>query len=106
MKKIADLAGQFQDIGLSKVKFITVPFAAYEPDPNRLVWTQDAKELWKKIRFDQPLSKRLSSDVITAAEKPGSKSSPSDPASPSSSPRGAPRRPGRRRAGRGQRPVA
>ncbi len=44
VKQIADLAGQFQDIGLSKVKFITVPFAAYEPDPNRLVWTEDAEE--------------------------------------------------------------
>jgi LCP family protein required for cell wall assembly len=88
VKKIADLAGQFQNIGLSKVKFITVPFASYEPDPNRLVWTGDAKELWKKIRFDQPLSKRLSADVITAAEKPGSKASPSDPSSPSSSPSG------------------
>ena len=79
VKKIADLAGQFQDIGLGEVKFITVPFASYEPDPNRLVWTEDAKERWKKVRFDQPLSKRLSADVITAAEKPGEKASPSDP---------------------------
>ena len=85
VKKIADLAGQFQDIGLSEVKFITVPFDSYEPDPNRLVWTEDANELWKKVRFDQPLSKRLSADVITAAEKPGAKATPSAPTRPSDS---------------------
>ncbi len=79
VKKIAELAGQFQGIGLSKVKFITVPFEAYQPDPNRLVWSDDAELLWKKLRFDQALSKRLSAEVITAAGEPGS--TPSDGAS-------------------------
>ena len=83
VKKISDLAGQFQDIGLSKVKFITVPFESYEPDPNRLVWADDAELLWKKLRFDQPLSKRLSSEVITAAGEPGSTPSEDPSADPS-----------------------
>jgi LCP family protein required for cell wall assembly len=69
VKKIADLAGQFQDTGLDKIKFVTIPFAAYEPDPNRLVWSADAKPLWDKVRNDAPLSKRLSSEAITAADK-------------------------------------
>jgi LCP family protein required for cell wall assembly len=69
VKKIADLAGQFQDTGLDKIKFVTIPFAAYEPDPNRLVWSEDAKPLWAKVRNDAPLSKRLSSEAITAADK-------------------------------------
>ncbi|MDN5896715.1 MAG: hypothetical protein L0H93_22190, partial [Nocardioides sp.] len=65
------------------IKFITVPFAAYEPDPNRLIWSEDADTLWKKIRNDQPLNKKLSSEVITAAKRPGSSASsdPSDDAS-------------------------
>ena len=83
VKKISDLAGQFQDIGLSKVKFITVPFESYEPDPNRLVWADDAELLWKKLRFDQSLSKRLSSEVITAAGEPGSTPSADPSADPS-----------------------
>ena len=72
IKKIVNLASQFQDIGLKQVKFITVPFDSYEPDPNRLVWDPQADELWKKVRNDKPLSKRLSSEVITAAQTPGS----------------------------------
>jgi LCP family protein required for cell wall assembly len=69
VKKIADLAGQFQDTGLDKIKFVTIPFAAYEPDPNRLVWAPDAKKLWNKVRNDEPLSRRLSSEAISAAGK-------------------------------------
>ncbi|RYP85055.1 LytR family transcriptional regulator [Nocardioides guangzhouensis] len=69
VKKIADLAGQFQDTGLDKIKFVTIPFAAYEPDPNRLVWSGDADNLWRKVRNDMPLSKRLSTEAITAAGK-------------------------------------
>ncbi|WP_067435467.1 LCP family protein [Nocardioides jensenii] len=75
-KKIADLAGKFQDLGTQNIKFITVPWDFYEPDPNRLVWAEDANLLWKKMRFDEPLSKRLSSDVITAARRPGSTATP------------------------------
>lgn len=82
-KKIADLASEFQDIGLDNIKFITVPWDFYEPDPNRLVWAEDANLLWKKIKFDQPLSKRLSSEVITAARRPGSTATP-DPGDDSS----------------------
>lgn len=91
--KIADIGSEFAGIGLDKIKFITVPWDFYEPDPNRLVWAEDAKALWKKVKFDQPLSKRLSSEVISAARRPGStatpdpddsnSASPSDEASPS-----------------------
>lgn len=87
-KKLADLASEFQDIGTENIKFITVPWDFYQPDPNRLVWAEDANLLWKKMKFDQPLSKRLSSDVITAAKRPGSTATP-DPdnsASPSDDP--------------------
>src|SRR3546814_4224342 len=42
VKKIADLGAQFQDIGLGNIKFITVPLETYQPDPNRVAWTEDA----------------------------------------------------------------
>lgn len=76
VKKIADLASEFQSIGLDNIKFITVPWDTYDPDPNRLVWAEDANLLWKKIKHDKPLTKRLSSEVITAAQRPGSTASP------------------------------
>ena len=74
--KLRDLASEFQDIGTQNIKFITVPWDFYEPDPNRLVWTDDANLLWSKMKKDEPLSKRLSSEVITAAQRPGSSAKP------------------------------
>ncbi|WP_240937944.1 LCP family protein [Nocardioides sp. JQ2195] len=83
-KKIADLASEFQHIGTDNIKFITVPWKFYEPDPNRLVWDEPAaNELWKKMRYDEPLSKRLTTDVITAENRPGSTASPDADASES-----------------------
>ena len=79
VRKIGSLATQFQGIGLENIQFITVPWDFYEPDPNRLVWAEDANLLWRKIAFDQPLNRKLSTGVITAARRPGSTAAP-DPA--------------------------
>ncbi|MEJ5867428.1 LCP family protein [Pseudokineococcus sp. 5B2Z-1] len=37
------------------VSFVTVPFEAYAPDPNRLQWAPEAEDLWASIREDAPL---------------------------------------------------
>jgi LCP family protein required for cell wall assembly len=74
--KIADLGYQFKDIGLDKVQFITIPNIPDPADPNRLVWVEpQATEVWKKIANDEPLTKKLSEDVISAGNLPGSGSS-------------------------------
>jgi LCP family protein required for cell wall assembly len=72
--KIADLALQFQDTGLDKIKFLTVPWE-YDQRPDyagRVSWLPKADELWRKIAADEPLSKDLTSDAINAAQPPGS----------------------------------
>jgi len=66
--KLFDLARQFQDTGLNKIRFLTVPIETYEPDPNRLAWTDEADKLWKRIINDQQLGKDFSSDSLTAAD--------------------------------------
>ena len=60
-------------------------------DPNRLAFEQpQANQVWEKVRKDQPLTRRLSSDVISAGNLPGAKPS-SDPSnSPSGSPSSSP----------------
>lgn len=81
------LARSFKGIGLDKIQFLTVPFQSYAPDPNRLQWAPAADKLWKRIIADQPIGKRLSGDVTTAADKdakPGKGTSAGS--SPSSSP--------------------
>ncbi|MEJ7775498.1 MAG: LCP family protein [Nocardioidaceae bacterium] len=70
--KLADLAMQFQATGLADIKFVTVPFEPYAPDPNRLVWTAEAETLWERIRNDEPLGRMLSQDSLSAADPVGS----------------------------------
>jgi LCP family protein required for cell wall assembly len=72
--KIADLALQFQDTGLDKIQFITVPweYDQREEFRGRVSWLPQADEVWRKIAADQPLTKRLTTDAINAAQPPGS----------------------------------
>ncbi|QLQ09703.1 MAG: LCP family protein [Nocardioidaceae bacterium] len=70
------LANQFKDIGLSKIKFLTMPITTYEPDPNRLAVGQGADELWKALRHDKVLTKEQMSGAVKASNpsgKPGGK---------------------------------
>lgn len=78
VKKMGSMAWEFRNIDLDKIKFITVPWDFWPEDPNRLIWTQQANSLWKKIRHDEPLSKRLSAEAISAAQDPGGKAADPD----------------------------
>lgn len=71
VRKLADLATQFRDTGLSDIKFITVPIAEYPLDPNRLIWTDEAAGLWKRIKDDQMLGKGFSEASINADDSVG-----------------------------------
>lgn len=73
VKKMGELGWEFRDIDLDSIKFITVPWDFWVEDRNRLVWTEQADTLWRKIRKDQPLSKRLGSEAVSAAQEPGGK---------------------------------
>jgi LCP family protein required for cell wall assembly len=84
--KIAELGNQFKGIGLDHIRFLTIPIMTAPSDPNRLAWKQpEADQVWAKVRKDKPLTKRLSSDVISAGNLPG-QASESPSASPSDSP--------------------
>lgn len=74
--KLGGLAKQLTDIGLDNVQFLSVPFDWWPENRNRLILTDDAAELWDLIREDRPLSRRLSTDVITAAEPPTKQRTP------------------------------
>ncbi len=90
--KIAELGNQFKGIGLDNIQFITIPIMTAPTDPNRLAWKQpEARQVWAKIRKDEPLTKRLATDVISAGNVPGKGSSSGSPTgSPSGSPTGSP----------------
>jgi LCP family protein required for cell wall assembly len=53
MKKVAS---SLQGMSAGKVQFITVPWGAYAPDPNRIAWRQpDANNLFAAIRNDNKI---------------------------------------------------
>ncbi|KQQ41714.1 LCP family protein [Nocardioides sp. Leaf307] len=68
LRDLTQLARQFRDTGLTKIRFISVPFEAYEPDPNRLVWTAEADALWKRIKADESLGREFRGGAISAAD--------------------------------------
>jgi LCP family protein required for cell wall assembly len=81
---LVDLALQFRDTGLGDIEFVTVPIEAYEPDPNRLVWTDKADKLWKRVAKDKPLTKKLDRRSISAQDPVGTSSA--DPSATATSP--------------------
>jgi len=86
--KIGQIGYQFRNIGLDNIQFITIPNTVDPADPNHLVWTPQAKLVWQKIINDEPLTKRLATDVITAGSVPGSSSTKGGGHSGSGSPSG------------------
>jgi LCP family protein required for cell wall assembly len=89
LKELASLGSSLKNIGLDKIKFITVPNQPWPQDPNRLVFAPAANALWHKIRYDRPLGKLGADAVSPGTQQPGSTSQstgPSQSASPSASP--------------------
>ncbi|WP_193614366.1 LCP family protein [Nocardioides lijunqiniae] len=82
----------FKGIGLDNIKFVTVPWAydTREGFEGRVVWLPDAKNVWRKVRADEPLSKRLSEGSIDAGNLPGATPSGSPDGPPSGSPTTSP----------------
>lgn len=77
LKQMASLGRSLKNIGLDKVKFVTVPFQAYAPDPNRLEWKPEAAGLWSLIRNDKPLTAGYAGEAVTAGPSDGPTSTPS-----------------------------
>ncbi|ANH37125.1 Biofilm regulatory protein A precursor [Nocardioides dokdonensis FR1436] len=76
--EIAKLGYEFRGIGADKIQFMTIPNTVDPQDPNKLVWTDDAAGVWNTLKKDEPLSRRLRSDVISAGKVPGSSSGGGD----------------------------
>jgi LCP family protein required for cell wall assembly len=93
--KIGRIGLGFKNIGLEDIKFITVPFQYSTEQPGRVELLPEAEALWRRVINDEPLSKRLSDQVITAGDEvdgsasPGGSSSGTpaeDPSEPATTP--------------------
>jgi LCP family protein required for cell wall assembly len=54
-RALSRLALQARSMPTDQIRFVTVPTEAYEPDPNRVIWTEEADALWEAARLDLPL---------------------------------------------------
>ena len=72
--KIAKIGVGFQDIGLDKIQFLTVPNAYFPEESDfwgRVYWKDSATRLWEQIANDEPLAKTFTGDSISAGSVPG-----------------------------------
>lgn len=74
MKQLVGLGLSLQNVGMSKVQFVTVPFT-YFPEGHehygRVAWTDEADDLWQRIARDRPLGQELTEKAIRADRAPG-----------------------------------
>jgi LCP family protein required for cell wall assembly len=66
--QIGKVGLSFKNIGLENIKFITVPFQYSTEQPGRVEFLPEADALWERVINDEPLSRRLSDEVITAGD--------------------------------------
>ena len=76
VSKLVDLARQLRHTDVSHIRFITVPSTPYDvpqSDPRwgRVKLLPAAKKLWQHVIDDEPLSKSLAADAISAGNPPG-----------------------------------
>ncbi|MGH3411717.1 MAG: LCP family protein [Marmoricola sp.] len=90
---LVSLGSSLKHIGLDKIKFITVPWRPYPSNPNRIEFAPQAKQLWTKIMYDEPIGSSFDQDVVSAAHTPGGSGNGSGASNdPSASPTGSPSR--------------
>ncbi|WP_336921954.1 LCP family protein [Aquipuribacter sp. SD81] len=52
---LASVARSVQALPAEDVRFLTVPNEPWPQDPNRVVWSAEAEQVWEAIREDEPL---------------------------------------------------
>lgn len=77
LRELSSLANEVRNLGPENIKFMTVPWEWYEPDPNRVVWAPEAAALWRRLEHDKELTPAMAKDVIAAADEPAAPKTPS-----------------------------
>lgn len=69
--EIAGLAHSLRGVSLEDVTFVTVPTMPAPQNPNRVVWTAEADELWRRIAADEPVVDQPAAAPETLPERAG-----------------------------------
>jgi len=81
-RALSRLALQVRSLPPEQIRFVTVPHEVYEPDPNRVIWTQEADALWEAARLDLPLPGTGPTPSPSASAPPTTSAPPALTASP------------------------
>lgn len=91
LTRLAGYAQTIQHVGLKKIRFLTVPTGPAPDDVNRLVWTDQAEQVWTALREDRPLeaaTDRHATPSPTRSPSRHATASPTSSATASPSPSG------------------
>ncbi|MEI7055780.1 LCP family protein [Nocardioides sp. CCNWLW239] len=81
LETMAKIASGFQSIGMENIKFLTIPVVTDPQNANRVVLDDEkAKNVFKAIANDKPLTKKIAAGALDAGEASGKKSKKSDDA--------------------------
>lgn len=67
LNNMAGLALSLRSLDMADVTFMTTPYAAYAPDPNRLVFTSEVDVIWERMAADEPIVQDEPADTATDA---------------------------------------
>jgi len=90
LSQLRGLANQLRDIGLSNVKFLSMPVSIPPEDINRRIPAPEAGALWARIKRDVKLTPEQLAGAIDAGQDPNGQPSGTPTATPSDTPTGTP----------------
>lgn len=71
---MAKIGAGFQSIGMENIKFLTIPVATDPQNENRVVLDDEkAKNVWRAIAKDKPLTKKIAAGSLDAGQAAGDK---------------------------------
>ncbi|MDX6744633.1 LCP family protein [Actinocorallia sp. A-T 12471] len=69
LEAMVDLGTKLKDVKLNKIRFVTVPYAPYAPDPNRVALAQpDANTFFSQIANDNEIEDMNKKETVPASE--------------------------------------
>lgn len=80
IRSLSGLAYSLRDLPAGNITFMTVPFAPYAPDPNRVAWTEEADQVWANMAADVPVVEPPAAPPAPAEPAPGAGPATPEPA--------------------------
>lgn len=71
LSSIPELVGlglSLRSLEAGNVTFRTTPYAEYEPDPNRIIFTSEVEQVWAALREDRPIDGADATEPSTTAQ--------------------------------------